>query len=49
MFILTLSSKVKSGVEQRVSSLDSRRWESREHGVWGLEVASGLMGDATWL
>lgn len=48
----TRSSKVKSGVEQRVSSLDRRRWESLEQGVWGLDVVSGLaglMGDGTWL
>lgn len=48
----TRSSKVKSGVEHRVSSLDSSRWESLEQGVWGLEVVSGLaglMGDGTWL
>lgn len=46
----TRSSKVKSGVEHLVSSLDSSRWESLEHGVWGLEVVSGLaglMGDGT--
>lgn len=48
----TRSSKVKSGVEHRVSSLDSSRWESLEQGVWGLEAVSGLaglMGDGTWL
>lgn len=47
-----LSSKVKSGVEHLVSSLDSSRWESLEQGVWGLEVVSGLaglIGDGTWL
>lgn len=46
------SSKEKSGVEQRVSSLDSRRCESREQGVWGLDVVSGLgglRGEGTWL
>lgn len=46
------SSKEKSGVEQRVSSLERRRWESREQGVWGLEVVSGLgglRGEGTWL
>lgn len=48
----TRSSKEKSGVEHRVSSLDSSRWESLEQGVWGLEAVSGLaglMGDGTWL
>lgn len=48
----TRSSKVKSGVEHRVSSLDSSRCESLEQGVWGLEAVSGLaglMGDGTWL
>ena len=35
---------MKSGVEQRVSSLDRSLCESREQGVWGLEVASGLAG-----
>lgn len=51
-FLHTLSSKVKSGVEHRVSSLDSSRWESLEQGVWGLEVVSGLaglIGEGTWL
>lgn len=42
--VRTRSSKVKSGVEHRVSSLDSSLWKSREQGVWGLEVASGLEG-----
>lgn len=31
--VRTRSSKVKSGVEHLVSSLDSSRWESLEHGV----------------
>lgn len=48
----TRSSKVKSGVEHLVSSLDSSLWESLEHGVLGLDEASGLgglTGDGTWL
>lgn len=38
------SSKPASGVEQRVSSLERSRMESRQSGVRGAESSSGLMG-----
>lgn len=49
----TISSQV-SGVEQRVSSLDSSRWESLEPGVCrpdsiSISGLTGLEGDATEL
>lgn len=40
----TCSSRPASGVEQRVSSLDRSRRESRDRGVRGAQSSSGLMG-----